>query len=93
MKDKHEKKNIDMEKGKLPKRTFTPEETSRSAKEGRLDAAELSNSNGSDFPALISLQLDKGDNVLNPMADKRMGIKRLEKLSEESERKKREDAD
>ncbi|MFC1906130.1 hypothetical protein ACFLWJ_01430 [Chloroflexota bacterium] len=86
-------KNISTKKGETPERTFTVEETRRSDQVGSRDAIALSKTRGRDFPSLISYKLDKGDSVLNPMADKRLGIKRLEKSVEEFERKKRKDAD
>ena len=86
-------KNINTKKGETPERTFTVEETHRSKQGGSRYAIALSKTRRRDFPALISYKLDKGDSVLNPMADKRLGIKRLEKSLEESERKKRKDAD
>ncbi|MFC1979005.1 hypothetical protein ACFLVP_03355 [Chloroflexota bacterium] len=88
-----EQKNIKTKNRKTPKRTFTAEETRRSGQGGGRDAIALSKIRGRDFPALISYKLDKGDSVLNPMADKRLGIKRLEKSVKEFERKKRKDAD
>jgi hypothetical protein len=86
-------KNINTRKRETPERTFTVEETRRSSKSGSRDATAVSKTRGRDFPALISYKLGKGDSVLNAMADKRLGIKRLEKSIEESERKKRKAAD
>ena len=65
-------------KRKTPERTFTEEETLRSTEGGRRYAAALLKAHSRDYPTIMSYKLDKGDNVLNPMADKRLGLKRQE---------------
>jgi len=92
MREKNKNNNINSEKKKT-KRTFTDEETRRSGQGGSRDATAVSKTRGRDFPTLVSHKLDKGDNVLNPMADKRLGIKRQEKSVKKSEREKSKDAD
>ncbi len=46
-----------------------------SCQKGKSDAASISDQYARDIPPLASQQIDKGDNVLNPMADKLEGIK------------------
>ena len=46
-----------------------------SCQKGKLDAASISDQHARDIPPLASQQVDKGDNILNPMADKLEGIK------------------
>lgn len=55
----------------------------KSYEKGRRDASSVGRRHARDFHSLISHKLDKGDNVLNPLVDKRIGIKRLEKEHEE----------
>jgi hypothetical protein len=50
-----------------------------SCQKGKLDAASISDQHARDIPPLASQQIDKGDNVLNPMADKLEGIKEQER--------------
>ncbi|MFC1998872.1 hypothetical protein ACFLVR_04430 [Chloroflexota bacterium] len=54
-----------------------------SCEKGKHDAASISDQHARDIPPLKSQQIDKGDNVLNPIADKLEGIKREKRLSEE----------
>ncbi len=51
---------------------------------GKHDAASIADQHAREIPPLASQQIDKGDNVLNPMADKLEGIKREKQLSKES---------
>jgi len=53
-----------------------------SCQKGKLDAASISDQHARDIPTLASQQIDKGDNVLNPMADKLEGIKAQQEKSE-----------
>ena len=50
-----------------------------SCQKGKFDAASISDQHARDIPLLTSHQIDKGDNVLNPMADKLEGIKEQER--------------
>lgn len=49
-----------------------------SCEKGRHDAASIADQHAREIPPLESQQIDKGDSVINPMADKREGIKREE---------------
>ena len=49
-----------------------------SCEKGKHDAASIVDQHAREIPSLTSQQIDKGNNILNPMADKREGIKREE---------------
>jgi len=53
-------------------------ECDTSCEKGKRDAKSIVDQHAREIPPLASHQLDKGDNVLNPMADKRQGIKKEE---------------
>lgn len=55
---------------------FTEEESRRSAEHGMRDVEAIIINHARNYPTLINHKLDEGDNVLHPMADKRIGIKR-----------------
>ena len=65
-KEKHDDKDIE---------TTGDSDCDTSCQKGKLDAASISDQHARDIPPLASQQLDKGDNVLNPMTDKLEGIK------------------
>ena len=60
----------------MDKQEANDDATKKSGEKGKRDAASIANIHAREIPPLKSQQLDKGDNVLNPMADKREGIKR-----------------
>ena len=47
-----------------------------SREKGKRDAASITNQHARDIPPLRGQQIDKGDNVLNPLADKLEGIRK-----------------
>ena len=58
------------------RQSISENECDASCEKGKHDAAAIANRHARDIPPLASQHIDKGDNVLNPMADKREGIKR-----------------
>ena len=69
-----------------PSAGHSTSDSMKSYEKGRRDASSVGRRHARDFPSLVSHKLDKGDNVLNPLVDKRIGIKRLEKEREEKEK-------
>lgn len=66
---------------KTRKRIFAEEEIRRSAEHGRRDVVVVVKKQARDYPALVTNKIDKGDNTLNPLADKRLGMKRQQLAS------------
>jgi len=58
------------------KQPVTENQCDASCEKGKNDATSITNQHAREIPPLASHQLDKGDNILNPMADKLEGIKR-----------------
>jgi hypothetical protein len=59
-------------------------ECDASCEKGRHDATSITNQHARGIPPLTNQQIDKGDNILNPMADKLEGIKRETKSLDET---------
>ena len=51
-----------------------------SCEKGKHDASSLATQHAREIPPLESQQIDKGDNILNPMADKLEGIKKSKQI-------------
>jgi len=47
-----------------------------SCEKGKQDAASIADQHTREIPPLQSQQIDKGDNILNPIADKRQAMKK-----------------
>lgn len=62
-----------------PKETISNNGCDASCEKGKHDAASIADQHAREIPPLVSQQIDKGDEVLNPIADKREGMKKEEK--------------
>jgi hypothetical protein len=77
--DKQEEANGEIEDSR--EKTGQPISNSNcdaSCEKGKHDAASIVGQHAREIPSLTNQQIDKGNNILNPMADKRQGIIREE---------------